>query len=184
MLNRTRDHLWADIVLGYTTTTSKLVATMKPSWTSEIYQTSHGEPTTFTDRLADNMLESLYKMQVENWEEWKFLLQLYAQDRRHLAKHIYVNCRLKLMAPRHLEQKTEDSHFKARNGDDDRPAVRVLSEGKAKGKGKSNAKNNSGRGNHIHCITKGHNDHMEKHAHSSMTRTRKAKERDDLAHFF
>ena len=53
-----------------------------------------------TDRLTDNTLESLFKMQVEKSQEMKYLLQVFA-----LGDKTYNHCRLKLMAPRHLEQK-------------------------------------------------------------------------------
>ena len=33
-----------------------------------------------TNRLADNILESLYKMQVEKSDELKYLLQVYAEE--------------------------------------------------------------------------------------------------------
>ena len=39
-------------------------------------------------------------------------------------------------ATRHLEQKTQDFHIKARNRDEDRPLIRAASKAKAKGKGK------------------------------------------------
>ena len=48
----------------------------------------------------------------------------------------------------------KDSHFKARNRDEDRPAIGRPSRGKAKGKGKEHAKNKSERGNCIRWITK------------------------------
>ena len=84
------------------------------------------------------------------------------------------------MAQRHLERKIKDSHFKTRNRDEDRRAMGAPSKGKAKGKGKETAKNNSERGD-CRWITKA-NVILEIPAHSSMTRTRMAKGRDDLVH--
>ena len=76
-----------------------------------------------------------------------------------------------------------DSHLKAGNRDEDTPAIgRALSKGKAKGKGNKNSKNNCERKDCIRWITKA-NVQWEKHAHTNMTRTRKAKGRDDLVHF-
>ena len=45
-LYQRRDHLRADRLLGWSMTCSKLVATMKPSWTSEIYRGFNGRTTT------------------------------------------------------------------------------------------------------------------------------------------
>ena len=67
-----------------------------------------------TDRPTHNKLESLYKMQADTSEELKYLLQVCAQETTFGdTKNDY--CRLKLMVQRHLEQKTKDSHFEARN---------------------------------------------------------------------
>ena len=87
-----------------------------------------------TDRPTDNKLESLYKMQVEKSKELTYLLQVYTQETSFGDKK-YDYCRLKLMSQRHLEQKINDSHFTARNLDEDRPAIGAPSKGKAKGKG-------------------------------------------------
>ena len=57
----------------------------------------------------------------------------------------YAYYRLKLVAQRHLEQKVKDSLFRARNRDEDRPAIGA----------KTNAKNNSDRGDCIRWITEG-----------------------------
>ena len=54
------------------------------------------------------------------------------------------------MAQRHLEQKIKDSHFEARNRDEDRPAMGALSKEKVKKK----PKNNSERGDCIRWTTK------------------------------
>ena len=118
---------------------------MRPSWTSEKKSKAHvkndnGEAfdtncdevlSTVTDRPTDNILESLYKMQVE----WKSLLQVYPQETTFGDKK-YDYCRMKLMAQRDLEQNIKDSHFKAINRDKDRPATGAPNEGKAEGKGK------------------------------------------------
>ena len=55
-------------------------------------------------------------------------------------------CRLKLMAHRYIEQKIKESHFKAKNRDENRPAIGAPCKGKAEGKCKANAENNSERG--------------------------------------
>ena len=58
------------------------------------------------------------------------------------------------MVRRHLKQQVKDSHVKARNRDEDRPAIGALSKGKAKGKGQDNAKHNTERGDSVRWITK------------------------------
>ena len=68
------------------------------------------------------MLESLYMMQIEKSEELKYVLQVYAQETTFGGKG-YDYCRSKLMAQRLLEHKLKDSHFNARNRDEDRPAI-------------------------------------------------------------
>ena len=74
-------------------------------------------------------------LQVEKSEESKFLVQVYAQETTFgHKKNDY--CRLKFRRQRHLVQKIKDSHLKAGNRDEDRPATGALSKGKAKGKGK------------------------------------------------
>ena len=67
-----------------------------------------------TDRPADSIFESVYKMQIEKSEDLKHVMQVYAQETT-FGDEKYDHCRLKLMAQRHLEQKTKDSHFEARN---------------------------------------------------------------------
>ena len=103
-----------------------------------------------TDRLADNILQSLYKIQfeVERIETHSL------RSRRHFGDEKYDYCRLKLMVQRHLEHKIKDSHFKARNRDEDRPAIGAPSKGKAQGKGKDNVKNNFKRGDCIRWTTR------------------------------
>ena len=87
-------------------------------------------------------------MQVENLEELEYLLQVYAQEMTFGdMKCIY--CRLKLMSQRHHQQQIKDSHFKARNRDEDRRATGAPIKGKAKGQ------SNSEEGDCIRCITKG-----------------------------
>ena len=86
------------------------------------------------------------------------------------------------MAQKHLEQKIEDSQLKARNRDEDRPAVGAPSKGKALGKGKANAKNKCER-RRLHTV--GHEWPtfvLEIRAHSSMNPTRKAQGMDDFVH--
>ena len=63
---------------------------MEQSWTSEIqvksdnvqaFDTKWDEVlSAVTDRFTDNLLESLYKMQVEKLEGLIYLLQVYAQE--------------------------------------------------------------------------------------------------------
>ena len=53
------------------------------------------------DRLTDNKLESLHKMQVEKLEDPKYVSQVYAQETTFGDKK-YDYCRLKLMVQRHL----------------------------------------------------------------------------------
>ena len=85
------------------------------------------------------------------------------------------------MAQRHLELKIKDSHFNARNRDVGQTCsseLRPLEN--TRKNGKSHAKTNAER--RLHPL-----DHkkrplfiVRKHAHSRMTRTRKAKGRNDL----
>ena len=86
------------------------------------------------DRATDNVLEICARCKLKKSEDLKYLLQVCAQETTFGDKtHDY--CRLKLMAKRHLDNKIKDSHFKARHRDDERPAIGVPGEGKAKGKG-------------------------------------------------
>ena len=87
-----------------------------------------------TDRPIHNILESLYKMQVEKSEELKHALHVCTHETTIGGKK-YDYCRLKLMAHRYLEQNIKESQFKARNRDEDRPAML-----RAKEKQKENAK--------------------------------------------
>ena len=91
--------------------------------------------------MTDNMLESLFKMEVEMSDELLYLLQFCAQETTYGDKK-YDHCSLKLMVQRHLEQNTKDSRFKARNRDEDRPAMGAPIKGEAKEKGQDTAKNN------------------------------------------
>ena len=70
-------------------------------------------------------------MEVEKSDELKYLLQFCAQETTCGDKK-YDHCSLKLMVQRHLEQNTKDSHFKARNRDEDRPAMGAPIKGEAK----------------------------------------------------
>ena len=79
------------------------------------------------------------------------------------------------MTQRHLEQKIRGSSFKARNRHEDRLATGAPSKGQSIRKTKQNAKHYFQRGD---CIRNKANVHLEKHAQSSMTRTREAKGRD------
>ena len=79
-----------------------------------------------TDRITDSIWETLYKMQVEKSEGLKYLLQVYAQETAFGDK-MNDYCRLKLKAERHVGQRVKDSHFKARNRDEDKPAMGALS---------------------------------------------------------
>ena len=87
------------------------------------------------------MLESLFKMKVAMSDELKYLLQFCAQETAYGDKK-YDHCSLKLMVQRHLEQNTKDSRSKARNRDEDRPAIGAPIEGEAKEKGQYTAKKN------------------------------------------
>ena len=81
-----------------------------------------------TDRPADNILESLYKMQIAMSEGVDNVLQVYAQETT-LGDDGHKTSRAK---------KIKDSHFKARNRDDDMFATGAPSNGKAKGNGRNN----------------------------------------------
>ena len=71
-------------------------------------------------------------------EELKPLLQVYTQQVSVDHKK-YDYYRLKLTAQRHLEQKIKDSHFVARNRDEDRSATGAPEKDKEKGKAKHNS---------------------------------------------
>ena len=91
----------------------------------------------------------------------------------------YDYCRLKLMAQRHLEQKMKDCHVKARNRDEERLAIGALSKRKSKRK-RQNTMPKTTRERRLHPLDDKKTKPMttlEKHAHSSMTRTRR--QRDD-----
>ena len=79
------------------------------------------------------------------------------------------------MAQRQLGQKIKDSHLKAKNRDEDRPAIGAPSEENAK---KTPREETASVG------PQKANVQMEKHAHSSMTRKRKAKEGTTSFAFF
>ena len=112
----------------------------------QAFDTKSNEVTSaFANRPVDNTLESLYKMQVEKSEELKHALHVYTHETSFGDKK-YDYCRLTLMAHRHLEQKIKESHFKARNPDEDRPAIGAPCKGKIEGKCKANAENNFERG--------------------------------------
>ena len=64
----------------------------------QAFDTKCGEAlSAVTDRPADNILESMNKMQVEKSEELKYLLQVYAQETTFGDK-TNDYCRLKLIA--------------------------------------------------------------------------------------
>ena len=96
-------------------------------------------------------LESLYKMQVENSEELKYVLCVQAQETTFGDKENTTIA--ELMARRHLEQKIKDARFKARKQDEDRPTVGAPSKGKTKEKAQQMSKHNSERGDCIRWIT-------------------------------
>ena len=89
-----------------------------------------------TDRPIDNILESLYKMQVEKSEALKQALHVYTHETTFGDKKCDY-CRLKLMAHRYLEQKIKESHFKAGNRDEDRSAIGAPSKRKSRRKTQS-----------------------------------------------
>ena len=86
------------------------------------------------DRATDNVLVICARCKLKKSEDLKYLLQVCAQETT-FGDMTHDYCRLKLMAKRHLDNKIKDSHFKARHRDDERPAIGVPGEGKAKGKG-------------------------------------------------
>ena len=117
----------------------------------------------------------------EKSEEMKYSLQVNAQERT-VGDKKYDYCRLKLMPKDISSKKRKDSHFKARNRDEERLAIGAPRRGKAKGTGKENAKKNAKRGA---CIRLDHKRPMfiwRSMRIQSKTRTRKAKGRDDFVH--
>ena len=112
--------------------------------------------TNYPRQLLTDLLttERLHNFQVDSSEALKHVLQVYVQATTFGDK-TFDYCRLMLLARRHLEQKIQESHFKARNRDEDRPAMGAPRRGKAKGKGKEHAKHNSERGDCCRWITKG-----------------------------
>ena len=89
---------------------------------------------------------------------------------------------IEINAQRHLEQKRKDSHFKARNRDEERLAIGAPRRGKAKGTGKRTCRKER-RERSLHPL-----DHKRpmfiwrSMRIQSKTRTRKAKGRDDFVH--
>ena len=78
----------------------------------QAFDTKSNEVTSaFANRPIDNILESLYEMQVEKFDY----------------------CRLRLMAHRYLEETIKKSQSKARNRDDHRHAIGAPCKGKAEG---------------------------------------------------
>ena len=72
-------------------------------------------------------------MQIEKSEEFKNVLHIYAKETTFGDKK-YDYCRLKFMVQGHIEQKITCFHFKARDRDDDRPAIGAVSRGKSEKK--------------------------------------------------
>ena len=131
-----------------------------------------GQFSAVIDRLTDSIMESLHKMQVEKSKELKLLLQVYARDTTVGDKKCDY-CRLKLMVQRIHRSKSKDSQFKARNRDEDRPAIGAPTTGKAQGKG-TNMSNTTPKEETASVGPQKANAHLEIHAHSSMNQTRKA----------
>ena len=73
-----------------------------------------------------------FKSEVSHFSQYSraAMLRVYAQETTFSDKK-YDDCRLKLMAQRHFEQKIKDSHVKARNRDEDRPAIGAPSKRKS-----------------------------------------------------
>ena len=108
---------------------------MKPYWTSEIlskvqfkndkaevFDTTWDEVfSAVTDRPTDSILESAYKMRIEQVGGVEICVASLHSRGRHSAKYDY--CRLKLMVQRLFKNSIKDSHVKARNRDVDRPAI-------------------------------------------------------------
>ena len=129
-----------------------------------------------TDRPTDNILESLYKMQVEKVGIIDiFVARLRSKD----DDKRYDYCRLN--GPKTSRAENQGFSFQSeKSRREQTPAIGSPSKGKTKGKGKDNAKTNSERGDCIRRTTKGQCSFGDSCAHSSMNQTRKAKGRNDL----
>ena len=116
-LNLRTDHLRADTLLGWSMTSSKFVANMEPSWTSEIHPKFHDRTTTFkhatqsgTERYQQSLTDLLTpsgrictRCKLKNSEELNDLLQVYAH-KTTFGDNKYDDWL--------FEQKIKDSHFK------------------------------------------------------------------------
>ena len=134
--------------------------------------------TKYSQQSLTDLLRAYWKVRtrcgLNKSEELKYVLQVYARETT-LGDKKYDCCRLKLMAQRHLEHDIKDFHFKARNRDEDRPAIGAARKGKAKARGKDNASKKFQEWR-LHPLD--HNKatvHLQKHARPSMTQKTKAK---------
>ena len=114
-----------------------------------------------TDRPADNILETL---QDASWKVGRIEILVAIL---HSNNDIWRQWSMTLADGSWWSKNI--SSRKARNRDEDRPAIGAPSKEKAKGKSKANAKKTPG--DYIRWIIKA-NPHLEKHAHWSMTRRR------------
>ena len=184
LLNQ-RDHLRADRLLGWSTTSSKWVATMKASWTTEMYRSSSKERPRSTQSGTKYYQQSLTDLLTTNWrvctkcklkhrESWDMCCNaclrwrddIRRQEHTTIAdwskwsKDILSRKRRILISKREIETWT-DWQWELR--------AKV----KTKEKAKNLPKNNSERGECIRWIF----------VHSqAWTKTRKAKGRDDFVH--
>ena len=91
-------------------------------------------------------------------------------------------CRLKLMVQRDLEHEIEDSHIKARNGDEDRPAIGAPRKRKQRKDKANNMQHITLREDTVYVGLRKATVHLEICAHSSVNQTGKAKGKDGLVH--
>ena len=167
--NMRSHHSRADRMLGWSATSSKLVATMKPSWTSQIHRKFNERKTTFRpstqsrtkycqqslNRPTENIFESPYKMQIDKSEELKYWLPVYTQEATFDDKNTTIANWSSW--PKDISSRKSKIHFKLRNRDEDRYQKRL-------------------RERKLHPLDHPKaNVHSEKHAHSSTNKTRKAK---------
>ena len=137
-LNQRSDHLQTDRLLGRSTTSSYLVAKMKPSWTSEM------SPSTQSGTKYD--------------------LNIRRQEVRPLQMEVDVPKRSRAKKSRILKSKRE---------------IETRIERRAEGKQREMANkmpNTTPREETASVGSRKANVHLEKHAHSSVTRTRKQRE--------
>ena len=131
--SRRKSSIWEAITNGLTDCLgdprllSKFVATIKPSWTSEIYRMSNWRNTNVqafdtkgdevlwavTDRPTDNILEICSRCKLERRKSWNMWWKSTLKRETTVGDKKYDCCRSKLLAHRHLEQKIKYSQVKA-----------------------------------------------------------------------